>query len=354
METLPYYLLLASAGIPALVGGRTVNTLAWRVVMAFYIVMIGLRHHVGMDWNNYLHITRRTTNQTLWYALSSVEPGFGLLTWLSVEAGWGVYGANLVGAAIFCWGLFRLCRQAARPWIALTVATPFLVIVVAMSANRQSIAIGILMAALARWDASSLIRRIIYVLAATAFHASAAFFLLIVVLVEKMPLARKTIILVVLSAISYFVLVRQGSLAYYTSVYLFEQSYVVISGGAIQHVALNAIPGLILLMFRRRLTPLVPSAQVVQVLAAAAVLLVPLTLVASVAAGRSSLYLFAVSCLTWPAVTAVSPRAERLTRVVIVLGCSVLLWSWLTYSNSRIAHVPYSNALFLSGDQLQY
>jgi hypothetical protein len=354
METLPYYVLLASAAVPALLGGRNVNPVAWRVVMVFYIVMIGLRHHVGMDWNNYLHITRRTTNQTLWYALTSIEPGFGLLTWLSAEAGWGVYGANLAGAVVFCWGLFRLCERAARPWIALTVATPFLVIVVAMSANRQSIAIGILMAALARWDTSSTIRRVIYVVAATAFHVSAAFFLLIVVIAESMPRFRKVALLTLLGIMSYFLLVARGTLGFYASVYLFEQSYIAVSGGAIQHVALNAVPAIILLLFRRKLAPLIPSATVIHILAFAALVLVPLTIVVSVAAGRGSLYLFPVSCLTWSAVVARAIGAERMARMAVVIGCCVLLWTWLTYANSRIAHVPYSNVLFLSRDLLHY
>ena len=48
-------------------------------------------------------------------------------------------------AVPFTYGLFRICRQQPNPWLALVVATPFLIIVVGMGYTRQAAAMGFLM-----------------------------------------------------------------------------------------------------------------------------------------------------------------------------------------------------------------
>ena len=66
-----------------------------------------------------------------------------MLNWLSIQMDWGILGVNLIGGAIFAFGLVAFCRRQPRPWLALAVAIPYLVIVVAMGYSRQGIALAL-------------------------------------------------------------------------------------------------------------------------------------------------------------------------------------------------------------------
>ena len=50
-----------------------------------------------------------------------------------------------MAGAIFAIGLVVFCRNLPRPWLALAVAVPYLVIVVAMGYSRQGVALGLAM-----------------------------------------------------------------------------------------------------------------------------------------------------------------------------------------------------------------
>ena len=92
------------------------------------------------------------------------DPGYQALNWLVQEWNGEIWWVNSVSAAIFAWGLIRLCQNQPRPMLAVLVAVPYLIIVVAMGYTRQSIAIGILMAGLASLGrGGSVIRFAIYV-----------------------------------------------------------------------------------------------------------------------------------------------------------------------------------------------
>jgi len=112
-------------------GGR------WRVVFVLLVLMIGLRHEVGGDWGNYVEHIEMVTNVPLQEALSQGDPAYSLLNWLAAEPGLGIYFTNTVCAALFAWGLLVFCRAQPRPWLALVVAVPYMVTVVAMGYTRQ-------------------------------------------------------------------------------------------------------------------------------------------------------------------------------------------------------------------------
>ena len=326
--TWPYYLVMAAIALMAVLFPRKrPNAVAWAVAFVVLVVFVGLRHKVGMDWNNYLVITDRIHDGGAMQALDFAEPGFALLTWLSTRAGWGIYGVNLASAIVFCLGLFRLCLRTETPWLGLAMATPFLVMVVAMSATRQAIAIGILFWLVAQWKEYPLHWRVGLILLATSFHYSACFFLCFSPLDLDARPAVKVGIAVVLGLAALWVLESTGSAEYYVASYVSEKSELTYSPGAVQHVLLNAAPAL---------------------------LLVPTAFFFSTAAGRVSFYLFPVSIYAVAAVPTLfaHPRVRAIVRMALACGTVFLLWFWLTYANSALAYIPYGNALFLESGQL--
>ncbi len=123
------------------------------------IVFIGLRHRVGMDWNNYLRMSRAVEGRALFESMIC-EPGYAVLLWFSTWTGNSVYLVNVIGTVIFAAGVFRFARRCPEPWLALLAAVPVLFVVVGMSASRQAIAIGIVMWCFAGWEQSTTLRKI--------------------------------------------------------------------------------------------------------------------------------------------------------------------------------------------------
>ena len=117
-------------------------------VALFLVVLIGLREQVGGDWGNYLPYLDSIGPLSLLEALQETEPGYALLNWLGARSGGGVYLVNTICGALFTFGLLRFCRAQPRPWLALTLAVPYLITVVAMGYSRQGVAIGFEMLAL--------------------------------------------------------------------------------------------------------------------------------------------------------------------------------------------------------------
>jgi len=277
----------------------------WSIAFIVLTIFVGLRHHVGMDWNNYLHMIQKVNLSDFWHALTAVEPGYGLLLWIAGQNGWGVYGAYLLGTIIFMAGLFRFAKSTPAPWIALLAAMPYLVVVVAMSAARQAVSIGVLLWLFAEWKEASVAKRITLVIFASLFHFSASIFFAFVFLDLRLPIWVKAIAVSVISLMVVFVLDASGHADYYEATYL-EDTQASFSPGAISHVLLNAGPALLCFLFGRRVRCILLPTRLQSQLAIFAIMLLMLAPVLSTVASRLSIYLFPVSMsffATLPALT---------------------------------------------------
>jgi len=137
-------------------------------------LVVGLRYQVGADWFTYLQIFHLTSFVDFSTALGNGDPGYQALNWLVQQTGADVWLVNLVCAAIFAWGLIRFAEGQPRPWLAMVVAVPYLVIVVAQGYTRQAVAIGIIMAGMASFLRNgSVLRLCLYALVAALFHKTA-------------------------------------------------------------------------------------------------------------------------------------------------------------------------------------
>ncbi|MDO9010561.1 MAG: EpsG family protein [Gallionella sp.] len=221
---------------------------SWHAVFWLLVLAIGLRYEVGGDWVNYLDAIKMVANVPLQQALSQGDPAYSLLNWLAVETGLGIYFTNTVCAALFAWGLLVFCRAQPRPWLALVVAVPYMVTVVAMGYTRQGIAIGLAMLGLVALADRKTLRFVMFVALAATFHKSAVILMPLAILAGT---KRKiwTAFWVGLSSVLFFVLLLQDSVDALKSGYI-EAEYQ--SQGAGLRLAMNAVPAILFLLFRRK------------------------------------------------------------------------------------------------------
>ena len=109
----------------------------------------------------------------------------------------------------------------------------------------------------------------------------------------------------------------------------------------------------LVLMSRPYRQKLFPTTLLVQ-MAWVAMAMVPLALVFSVAAGRMTFYLFPVSMYVLSALPLLMRSAVQRAAIRTVTACvlSGVFWFWLGFSNSSLAHIPYSNVLWMNSYEL--
>lgn len=212
------------------------------------VLMIGLRYDVGGDWENYLPKIVDASYKTFAQAVATGDPAYGLLNWLAANSGFGIYLVNIVSAAFFSWGLLAFCRDQPRPWLALVVAIPYLVTVVGMGYTRQGAAIGLGMLGLVALSDRRLLRFVLFVALAATFHKSAVILMPLAVLAGTRN-KLWTMFWVGFATLLFYVLLLQDSVEALQYGYL-EKQYQ--SQGAAVRLAMNAVPALLFLWYRRR------------------------------------------------------------------------------------------------------
>ena len=141
------FLVPAGLAFSPIKGDKNVNNMLWAIVGLLCILLIGLRFHVGGDWNNYLGYLdmARPIDFSFTDALEvswGNALGYMFINWVAVQTGWEIYFVNTFCATIFIVGLVKYCRKQPFPWIALAVAMPYMVCAVAMGYTRQATALG--------------------------------------------------------------------------------------------------------------------------------------------------------------------------------------------------------------------
>ncbi len=234
--------------------GKRPWSLEWISVFVLLVLMIGLRYQVGGDWGSYIRIMNEACGYPLWKDPIARDPAYYLLSWFTCQSKLGVWFINTVGAVIFTWGLTAFCRAQPRPWLALVVAAPYLVTVVAMGYTRQGIAIGLVMLALNALSSRKLLIFVLFIATAATFHKTAIVLMPLAVLAGTRRWFWTATWVGVTFVVFYGLLLRD-------SVDTLTQNYIVAkydSSGAAIRVAMNAVPATIFLIFRKRFA--MPSA----------------------------------------------------------------------------------------------
>ena len=346
---LPYLLswsVFASAGLADTrrIAGSTLLGLGF-----FLTLLIGLRHEVGGDWFNYFRYLEHSFGLPLAEVFLEDEPGYGLLNWIAANWGGGVYLVNTACALVFATGLLRFASAQPRPWLALTLAFPYLITVVAMGYSRQGVAIGFELLALLELERNRLFRFLGWIALASSFHRTVLVLLILPASTLSGSLRFSQLIrLALLGGAGYGL--YSAILAPELDVYL--QGYVEAgyeSQGALIRVALCLLPALLFLPNRRRFQ-LPPDVQriwsLIALLAVAAAIGLA-TVASSTAVDRLALYLIPlqlfVGCrLPDTRLFGISPG--QWINLLILFSLAVLL-VWLLFATYSRWWLPYRNLL---------
>ncbi len=315
---------------------------AWRFIYISLVLMIGFRHEVGGDWLQYIEMLDSYIETTTTDKFGFQDPAFVLFNKLAAWTGSGVYLLNLLSAMFFSWGLVLFCRAQPRPWLALTVAVPYLITVVAMGYTRQGVAIGIAMVAMVALGKGSTLRFVICIGLAALFHKSAIILVPLAVLASTKRRVF-TLLWVAVAGLTLFALLLQEVMSFWIGGYL-ESEYQ--SSGAAIRITMNAVPAVLFLTFRNRFELSSEQRSFWTWMAWSALLLVVLLNVSpsSTAVDRVALYwiplqLFVMSRL--PNAMGQKYSKNALWVYAVVAYCAVVHFVWLVYADTAFAWLPY-------------
>jgi hypothetical protein len=346
---LPYLLswgLFASAsfGSARRITGSTLLALG-----IFLTLLIGLRDQVGGDWYNYLPSVQRAFGQTLTVVVQEAEPGYGLLNWIGANWGGGVFLVNTLCGLIFTVGLLRFANAQPRPWLALTLAFPYLVLVVAMGYSRQAVAIGLEMLALLALQRDRLPQFLGWIVLASSFHRTVLVLLILPAStlssnIRFAQLIRLALLLV--AGYGLYSAILAPELDGYISGYVDAQYQ---SQGALIRVALCLLPALLYLP-NRDLFHLPPETRRIWTLLALIAITAAIglaTVASSTAVDRLALYLIPLQLFVGsrlPDTRLFDLDPETWKQLLVLFSLAVLL-VWLLFASHARFWLPYRNLL---------
>jgi EpsG-like putative glucosyltransferase len=303
------------------------------------ILVIGLRYRVGADWFNYIGIYDGVQRFSLRSALALGDPGYQLVNWVAAHFGLKIWVVNMVAAGFFSWGLYRLCSVQPSPWLAFAVAVPYLVIVVAMGYTRQSMALGVLMAGLAKQTrGASIYNLAIYVALAATFHKTAVIVFPIIAISSRGSRSLNLLILL-FASFGLYSLFLGNAMDSLVSNYI-DREYD--SQGAGIRVAMNLVPAVLLWTFRRKLGFDLPEYRIWRnfALVALAFTVLLFVLPSSTAVDRMSLYIMPLQIAVLARVALLGESRIPGTSAVLIY-LFMVQFVWLNFAGHAQYWVPY-------------
>jgi hypothetical protein len=304
------------------------------------IAMIGLRYKVGGDWDNYIRIFFNAKQLSFSSAIERGDPGYQAINWAAGHFGYKIWVVNLICGAIFGFGLLRFCATQPRPWLAFAIAIPYLVIVVAMGYTRQAVALGILMAGLARQvKGGSAINFAFYIAAAALFHSTVIVMFPVVAWSARGNRFVNAAIAVSVG-IMFYRMFLGDTMDRLIANYL-DTAYS--SQGALVRVSMNMLAATCFLLVGKRLGFSDQEYRIWRNFSfAAAVMMVLLAVLpSSTAVDRISLYLLPLQLAVLARLPALSGRNSSMTVIAVLAYAIAVQFVWLNYAQFSDGWVPY-------------
>lgn len=255
----PYWILFLLPAVAAVVeshpqsGAARVPSMprftpGWALALTAITLMVGYRFEVGGDWFNYLGLFEDIGNMTFGETISRGDPGYWLLSWVSSQLGFGIYGVNLACGAMFTTAIVKFCRRLPRPWLALAVSVPYLILVLGMGYTRQGVALAFGILGLLALERGAVVWFVTWIILGATFHKTAVVLLPMAALAYSKNRYLTVVWLTVVTVTAYFALLAdsvEGLMANYNED--------VQSQGALVRLLMNAVPAVILLLYGKRL-----------------------------------------------------------------------------------------------------
>jgi hypothetical protein len=315
---------------------------AWWGVMLAMCLLVGWRHQVGGDWFNYLRNFESAFYESQFDAWWWNDPGYRVLEWLALRYGWGIYGVNLLAAAVFSFGLVVFCRHLPRPWLALAVAVPYVVVMLGMGYSRQGVALGAVLVGLVVLGQGQVLKFVFWALLGATFHKSAVLLLPLAALAASQRRWVTALWVAVVVAAAYRLLLEDSVEA--LTVNYVDAEYQ--SEGALVRLLMNALPAAVLLLKRERFAVTIPQQRLWFWFAVVAWVLVGLYYAtpSSTAVDRMGLYLLPLQLMVFSYLPEVlgGRRGNNRAWVLAVLAYyATVEFVWFNFATHAFAWLPY-------------
>lgn len=309
-------------------------------------LMIGLRYRVGGDWSNYLTIYEIISLLNLGDALAFIDSGYGLLNWLSSRIDLGMWPINLVCATMFMVGTGKLAYRQPNPWLAMLVAFPYLVIVVAMGYTRQAAAIGIICYALADASETRIIRLVVFVVLAALMHKAAVLILPMLLV----PVFRRNLLFGLIGVAFFgaiFAILLSSSADTLLTNYV-QGNYD--SQGALLRISMNVLAAVVMLATYKqaRMPPFQQSFWLVSSFASLLCLALLFVLSSSAGLDRIALFLIPLQMVAFSRLPYTASRTGTASPSIVfgvIAYCAVVQFVWLNFADNAEAWIPYRSYL---------
>jgi len=360
-----YWLLLAFPSIFALLGLRAADSrgrsdlsksrsrgiaFGGSMMIAFWILynlISGLRYQIGGDWIAYIDMVLDIADSRFFDALKVTDVGFALTSWIVTRVGLGLGTVNFICSGILSLGVIRVAQRTEHPWLAITAAVPYLLIVVGMGYVRQAAAIGFLLFAINAVSDRRLMAVFVYLVISTTFHFSAV----VMAPLFLFAVIRRKIVAVpvglVFMVVAIMLMAGSERFAEMQTNY-FESGYS--SSGAIIRIVMNAAPAALFLAVRNRMGLNVEKKKIWTLISLGSIgllLILPFsassTVVDRVGLIFSPIQIFVFGYLP----RALNVRAGRsgLLLLGVVVYCAVVQLIWLNFADNSNAWVPYHSII---------
>lgn len=320
------------------------NINLWILFGLIFSLFIGFREEVGGDWGNYLRHFEFINYYSALEILKRSDPGYYIINWFMKDWGFEIYSVNLICAVLFMTGLIAFAKKQPNPILAIAVAFPYLIVVVAMGYTRQAVALGFVFWGLAALADKKLVKFLILVSLGATFHKSAVLMIgLGIFLQSKGKFIRSLAVLFVGVGIwSAFLAEHQDAL---------WQNYVEVqmeSQGAYIRVAMNLIPSVIFLIYRKQWQQQFPDYLFWFIIAGSSIFAVWFVPLASTAVDRIALYFTPIQVVVYSRLPYLLRHtiAPQTTTFMILAYYFAVLYVWLNYATHAQYWLPYQNALF--------
>jgi hypothetical protein len=321
---------------------RFLFSLAWLVIVLTLSILIGLRHEVGGDWRHYLPYSEAALFLSLSETLRMSDPGYAALNWLGANLGGGIYTVNAVCGLLFSLGLVAFSNTLPRPSLAIAVAAPYLILVVAMGYSRQGVALGIAMLGLAYLQRGGTWKFVLAISIAGLFHKSAIILIMIALTsISKHKLLKVTAILSV--SVALYLLLLSESINFLRMGYLEQRAE---SSGAGIRIAMNALPAAVFLWYLKKFEINQDQRRLWTVMSLVALALIGALALSpsSTAVDRVALYLIPLQLFVWshfPEVCGRPGRRNCLGIIMILTLYAAVLFTWLNFAHHSYHWIPY-------------
>jgi hypothetical protein len=341
------FLIPLIAGMSPINIKENVKAVQWFVYGFVFIVLVGLRHKVGGDWDNYIiayaglkgiQLSQLFSMHYLMY-----DPGYLIIHWISLNVFNNVYFVNLICAIFFVSGLLRLSRSMPIPWLALIIGIPYLTVVVSMGYTRQGAAIGIVMWALVDLMNDKRARFYILVICAVLIHKSA----LMMLIIGSLYTGSFMLVLFALALIGVFSFLFIDVLASMVFHYFLHTNME--SSGALVRISMSVLAAFTFIWFRRKWDIEYGDAKFWMLMSIIITLFVPLAFISSTMIDRLALYFIPMQIIIFSRIPRlIQDEFRRSFFVCIVITIYLLsLFTWLNFGSYSKFWIPYQNILTL-------